>query len=288
MTSSRLFISIGFCLAASAAFADPAPSFYICAHEDDWQLFAGQEAYNDIISGKKVVIIYVTAGDGGLRMNGDGLVPFFRARELGTQASVQIPAFMSGTARNEDGWFTRMFNYKRITVNKERNVTSYYLRLPDGNPGGGGFPTNFNQSLAKLYYGQISYITSIDNTATYSSWNNLRFTVESIIRYHVGNHSGFKLATHNPDWDVNAGSHSDHIHAGVLAREAGRNTGAEMRCWLDYVINTMPANLGRDDTINKARLNGAIGSTLAENNYDPTSDPWHSSFLDRSYITPLN
>jgi hypothetical protein len=283
----RICLVVSALLAAVAAFAVPETSFYICAHEDDWQLFDGHEGYDDISSGKNVVIIYVTSGDGGLRMGGTGGVPYYRARELGTQASIQVPAALSGTVRNGDGWFTRTINYKKLYVNKERNVTSYYLRLPDGNPGGGGYATNFNQSIAKLYYNQISYITTIDNSATYSSWANLRFTVESIIRYHVGNQSGFRLATHNPDWDVNTNSHSDHIHAGILAREAGHDTGAVMRCWLDYVINTMPANLDRDQLIAKARMQGSIGTMLGFYDYDPTADAWHSSFLDRGYISPL-
>src|SRR6185369_14940016 len=50
----------------------PKVSFYVCAHEDDWQLFMGTDAFNDInnydekkgeANGTKVVIIYTTAGN---------------------------------------------------------------------------------------------------------------------------------------------------------------------------------------------------------------------------------
>ena len=53
-------------------------AFYVTAHQDDWELFRGQQAYKDLAtSTNKVVFIYVTAGDAG-RTNG-----WWEARERG-------------------------------------------------------------------------------------------------------------------------------------------------------------------------------------------------------------
>ena len=257
---------------------------YVSAHCDDWQLFMGNEVFKDISSNKDVVIIYLSAGDGGLRTGGSGTVPFYRARELATLASIRVPAFLSTRSTAGDGWFTRTFNARPIYTNKERNVTSYYLRLPDGNPGGGGYSINNNQSLGRLYAGDITTIRAIDNSATYTSWANLRATLQAIYRYHVPANMPFTVSTHEPDWPTNDGSHSDHIHGSRLALEAGQNLGATMRVWLDYIVNTMPANVSRDDFMHKCSMHGALASTLAANNYDPTYDQFHTSFLDRVYF----
>jgi hypothetical protein len=274
-------------LVAAGAFAQSNTSFYIAAHEDDWQLFIGNEVYDDISAGKNVVIVYMTAGEGGLRTGGTGAIPYYRARELASYQSILIPTFLGNVSKTNDGWFTRTFNNKKIYANKERNVTSYYFRLPDGNPGGGGYEINNNESLGRLYVGNKPSIKSIDNSATYTGWGQLRATLEALIRYHVGNASGFRLATHLPDWTQNADDHSDHLHTGLLAKEAGHNTGAVMRGWFDYCINTKPSNLTPSDTMDKTRMQGALASILAANRYDPTVDSWHSSFLDRTYTVPL-
>lgn len=287
ISSLRGFAVAALGLASVAAFAQSNTSIYVAAHEDDWQLFIGNEVYSDIAAAKNVVIVYITAGEGGLRTGGSGAVPFYRARELGTFQSILIPTFLSGVSKTGDGWFTRTLNSKRIYANKERNVTSYYLRLPDGNPGGGGYEINNSESLGRLYVGNKPSIKAIDGSATYNGWGQLRSTLEAIIRYHVGNQSGFKLATHLPDWTQNESDHSDHFHTGLLAQEAGRNTGASMRGWLDYVVNTKPANLTTSQFIDKVHMHGALASILAQNRYDPTVDAWHSSFLDRTYTFPM-
>ncbi|MBK8848309.1 MAG: PIG-L family deacetylase [Bacteroidetes bacterium] len=63
-------------------------SFYFSAHPDDWQLFIGTNAYNDMQeSNTKVVFIYVTAGDAGL-LTGKvppATVPYYVARERGAK-----------------------------------------------------------------------------------------------------------------------------------------------------------------------------------------------------------
>ena len=61
-----------------------AVAFYISAHQDDWQLFRGERAWSDVMSGATVVFVYVTAGDAGRR---DG---WWEAREEGALASSRL------------------------------------------------------------------------------------------------------------------------------------------------------------------------------------------------------
>jgi hypothetical protein len=65
-------------------------AFYMTAHEDDWELFRGEQAYADIQSDPsyKIVFIHTTAGDAG---SIDG---WWEAREQGAIAAVRaaLPA----------------------------------------------------------------------------------------------------------------------------------------------------------------------------------------------------
>src|ERR1700761_6558189 len=59
--------------------------YYIVAHQDDWQLFYGQQAFSDLIEpGARVVFIYTTAGDAG------GSEDWWRAREQGALAAQSL------------------------------------------------------------------------------------------------------------------------------------------------------------------------------------------------------
>ena len=69
---------------AAAASRYTSLAFYVTAHEDDWELFRGEQAYRDLATPtKKVVFIYVTAGDAG-QTNG-----WWEAREQGALAAVR-------------------------------------------------------------------------------------------------------------------------------------------------------------------------------------------------------
>src|ERR1041384_2063256 len=77
---TRVLPGLGFVLLApglaTAQNESPAPppparpttlSFYVAGHQDDWQLFRGNAAYQDLKSPNvRAVFIYATAGDAGL------------------------------------------------------------------------------------------------------------------------------------------------------------------------------------------------------------------------------
>jgi hypothetical protein len=87
-----------FCFLLTNAYAQQ-PVFYFAAHEDDWQLFMGKQAFVDSglgVTGVKMVFITLTAGDAGcgagcLGTNGTS-TPYYIARENGSIASVKLLA----------------------------------------------------------------------------------------------------------------------------------------------------------------------------------------------------
>src|SRR5580704_6339006 len=65
----KLCLLVYFMISSAVAFSQyTSVSYYVVAHPDDWQLFMGVNAFNDITpgiagSGTKVVLIYTTAGE---------------------------------------------------------------------------------------------------------------------------------------------------------------------------------------------------------------------------------
>lgn len=90
------------------------------------------------------------------------------------------------------------------------NTTSYFLRLPDGSLDGGGLPACDFQSMGKLRSGEITGITSIDNSTTYHNWSVLTTTIESIINTEIEGINNKWIHYLDPDLAVNPGDHPDH------------------------------------------------------------------------------
>lgn len=279
----RAAVGVAVAAFALAAQAQQPPTFYVIAHADDWQLFMGEHGFRQVESGNQTILIVTVAGDAGLRTGGTGLIPFFRAREESTIQSLQIPAATTGLSFVGTGWSDVTISRRKIARFRTRNVWIYFLRLPDGNPGGGGYQASGFQSLGRSYNGNIPRIDAIDGSARYNNWGELVTTMRSIVSLHRTDNRPFWVNAQDPDDAINPGDHSDHRHTGILAWESIRPMGASFRWFQDYAINTRPANLTRRDFINKTAMFGATASILAVNGYDPTFDEFHTSFLDRSY-----
>src|SRR4026209_2547278 len=62
---------------------------FIEAHQDDWQLFAGNQTASSAQTAAKVVIVYVTAGDAGSSIVNPA---FWQARETASKAALEVIA----------------------------------------------------------------------------------------------------------------------------------------------------------------------------------------------------
>jgi hypothetical protein len=119
-------------------------SLYIAAHPDDWQLFRGWMGYNDLKYGNNIrtSFIYLSAGDAGKE---DW---WWQAREQGAVGSVA--SVLGITPPVNRG--TISIRGKNICIQEMGNSSrSYFLRLPDGNTDGMGYPNTGKQSILQLY-----------------------------------------------------------------------------------------------------------------------------------------
>ena len=187
-------------------------SFYIVAHADDWQLFMQPNAYNDLIaSDSKVVFIITTTGDAGLSEN------FWTAREEGCKSSIRFCLAPHNLLVESSG--TAKFNDHAIHYWSVNNVICYFLRMPDGNLDGSGFPANHNQSLSKFRKREIDTITTLDNSTTYNNWSDFCSTLQTIIHFESDGISDKLINYINPDLSANPNDHLDHIATGQAIQE---------------------------------------------------------------------
>ncbi|KAF3035088.1 hypothetical protein E8E12_002076 [Didymella heteroderae] len=106
--------------------------------------------------------VVLTSSDRGIKSNHS------RSLETGLESAY---SWMNGLVVGNQTWSanTIQVGVNHATVSRFQNIVNkqiIYLRLPDGGPVGSGFATNKNESLRKLYAGDVETITTTDGKAT--------------------------------------------------------------------------------------------------------------------------
>jgi LmbE family N-acetylglucosaminyl deacetylase len=261
-------------------------SFYVAAHPDDWQLFMGASAFNDIkeattsTSNKKVVIVYLTAGEGNC--DGAGLdTNYYLARMEGANRSVHFCADINS---RHTTWSTEIVTIHgkqnhQVKRSTYKNIVSYYLLLPDG---------CFEQkatSLQKLARHAIPRLDAIDSSTSYNCYNDLVQTVRSILNKETEAVSPQNIVVHAQEWDknLNPRDHPDHLEAGNLVALAIGNMRASLFLYSGYCTDSKEINLQTKDIAAEAALISQIRSAMVERWYDYGWDQGHVSHILRNY-----
>lgn len=251
MRTSRWLASL--CLLAGlqqAALAAEGPaydkvSFYFAAHQDDWQLFMNPSAFQDVAGDRtKAVFVHMTAGDAGLGTGAGGKRhPFYLARENGAELAVR---FMADTDKAPLGKTvsTMAFNGHPIYRVGYGNTVSYFLRVPDGNPAGSGYPDTGYQSLQRLEQGDIDALAAVDGSTVYRGWTDLVATLRAILDFERERAPKVQLNVAELDQRINPGDHSDHLMTANAALDAAAGIGCARRVYyVDYAAAKLPENL---------------------------------------------
>ena len=235
---------------------DPEPSnapervsFFFAAHEDDWQLFMNPPAFRDVLDEKaRCVFVHVTAGDAGLGVGDGGRKhPYYLARENGAESAIRFmadandrrPIDPAVAAISVAGHAIRRVGY--------RNTAAYFLRLPDGNPAGGGYAETGYQSLRRLAKGEIGELSAVDGSTRYRGWDDLISTLRGIVD--LEREPGLAVVFHIPETDPasNPNEHADHVFTAEAALAAGKGLPARWVCHLGYASGNLADNLGAED-----------------------------------------
>lgn len=276
----KLILSFILFLALTPAFARRTVEFYIVAHQDDWQLFMGLNAYNAMNddTNHKVVFIHTTAGDatyGNKVVNKKN----YLGREIGAINSIQFCLdIKSMPVRNYidtvtvNGHHIRRFSYK--------NVVDYFLRLPDG-CGSAGWN---GQSIQYIHDKLIGSIMAVDSSAVYTSWGDLVGTVRTIIEQEMDTCTDVGLNIAETDERINPNDHLDHLHTSYLALDATRDMGhIWTRQYIEYHLHKLPVNLGPEDVALKAAIYGVTEFARSQNSGYTSWGKDHLAYVCRDY-----
>lgn len=264
--------------------------YYVTAHEDDWQLFRGFTAWNDLQSPyTRGVFIAVTAGDGG---HDDA---YWQAREEAEMYSIY--ACVSEDFRVDRDWATinghDIYRRKFINTSGTERAVLYSLRLPDGNHSGAGYPSHNCESIARLRNNEISSISSVDGTAVYTSWTDLWRTLQAIMQAELDDVGGpvHPWVNANQYWeDPNACclDHSDHLTVGAALKEFVAGTYNQY-WWKSYetACPGFSANLGGKALEHKKEVYDKYTEYMDVKGYQQATTDWNK-WGDKIYGTPVS
>jgi hypothetical protein len=266
------------CLAGASASADSFSNVYLSAHPDDFVLF--QHPYRDVTADNtRVVFIFVTAGDAGLGV-GPTNAPYYLARENAVIKSIRFMADASRPWAEGATTGTISVNGHSIYRMAYRSTVAYFLRLPDGNGDGNGFPGTGNVSIAKLRSGAISTLRAINGSTTYSGWTDFVRTISAIVTREATGSSSVTLHANDTDSTRNPGDHLDHLITGAAAAQ----TQTLLPCvkvayYVGYSLAGV-SNLSQADALDKSGSFAAYATGLTDKNYFGAWDDTHKSWLN--------
>lgn len=261
-------------------------SFYFAAHEDDWQLFMNPTAFEDVIGrARKTVFVHVTAGDDGLGTGSGGRKhPYYLARENGALEAIRFMADADKRPIDDtDGPVT--FNGHNVFRVSYQNAVGYFLRLPDGDASGAGFPGTGFQSLKRFADGDIGTLSAIDGSTSYHGWTDLVATLREIITYERGQAPLVQLNVADPDANINPADHSDHLMTAKAALDAARNMSCVRRVYyVDYASAKLPENLDAQERDMQSAVFAVTLEGVMALDHETSWHHYDQSFIGRNYF----
>lgn len=208
----------------------------VVAHLDDDLLFMNPALQRDIDNGWGLRTVVLTAGDAGLDES------YWSEREVGLKAAY---AQMCGVA---DEWTETDAGIpgRGVTLqslDERPGVQLVFLRLPDGNIDGTGYPATGEVSLQRLWTGTTPFCASVDGAEAYTS-DELVETVAALMADPVP--SVVRMLDFVGSFGD--GDHSDHYASAYFALAASRAAGVSGARvgHRGYPISPRPQNLGLD------------------------------------------
>lgn len=221
----------------------------VVAHQDDDLLFMNPAIYNKITSGGCVTTVYMTAGDGG-----SGNFYWLRRRQ-GSEAAYSLMLGQPVLNWSEKTYELDKNYYITIATPVEKpNISIIFMNIPDGNVNGDGFSGFGNQSLAKLWDGNIQSIRTVDGLSDFTKNGtvNTLLGIMSILRPSEVWTQSFSAR--------NAGDHSDHQATGKYTKSAfdqylsdssEQSFTPVIRYYIGYPIRELPENLSPTESETK-------------------------------------
>jgi LmbE family N-acetylglucosaminyl deacetylase len=208
--------------------------FYFHAHQDDWQLFMGDQANTGLQTAGGVVFIYTTAGDSGDPPS------YWQTRE--TAARVAVDALIGAGNWTCGQQVINGHSIHRCTKGK---AAAYDMRLPNCPMSAESY--NGRGCIGDLRNGSRATLAAIDGSTTYTSWTDLTNTLRGIVDYESNGQAAPYVEVHAPDYNrsVNADriDHPDHLSTADAVHAAAGSRSWNISWYMDYQTQNQAANL---------------------------------------------
>lgn len=254
----------------------------IWAHYDDDLIFANPALQDAMAAGDCIRTVFITASDAGRGWD------YSQGRELGILRAYNAMRGQEGFWSEKAVTLLSGAELHQWSPDGEPDITVSFLRLPDGNLTGSGFPATGNVSLPMLLDGSITAMDPIDGSPPISAEMLIASLAETIQAYHATH-----LVTHVPSTAVKfaSGDHPDHGAAGDFARLAWQRAGfpsLEVRYAVGYPSASFPVNVSGDALTRKLapyRAYAAQDSVIAcATDAACLANPKFGAWLQRSYL----
>jgi hypothetical protein len=233
----------------------------------------------------KVIFLHITAGDA---CSGTGNTSYYLAREEGSLRAIRFMcnainyelkqgAEMSATQVVINGYLVLRYVYV--------NAVAYFLRLPDGNYTGVGYPIHNHASLQKFYNGSVASISAIDNSTKYGSLNDLIKTIGDLVTLEskAMGEDAFNIADTNAT--MNPEDHSDHLHTSLIMQNVAKQLKMpSVRLYEEYATDKKAQNVFDEAFLVCAGTWGDTASGLSDFNHNSTWNEGHNVWIGRQYF----
>jgi LmbE family N-acetylglucosaminyl deacetylase len=247
----------------------------IVAHEDDDLLFLNPDLLHAIQAGRKVRTIFLTAGDGGADSD------YWEGREIGIKAAYAQMSEVANIWTQADAGIAE-HRIPVFTLSAYPSVSLAFMRLPDGNFDGSGFPSTRYETLRKLWTDTIATIHAIDGSSSYS-----KATLISTLTALISSFQADQINTQDYLGSYGDGDHSDHHSVAYLVQAAVKRytTPHSFKGYEHYNTFFFPANIrGADLTAKqKAFYTYAQNDKLVCNSPSSCANTDYAVWLQRQY-----
>lgn len=262
---------------------------FVSAHPDDWQLFMNPNACNALKNvDNKVIFLHTTAGEAG---HGIGNNSYYLAREEGSMRAIRFMCnaingeLKQGAEMNPTQVLLNGHNIQRFSY---ANAVVYFLRLPDGNFGGQGYPIHDHHSLKNFYEGTKTNIHTVDGSTKYSDLDELVETIEALIAYEANDINTVEINIADTNAEINPDDHSDHLTSSRIMQKVAIGLGLEyVNLYQEYATNKKEMNVTGNEFLLCAGTWGATASGLSDSYHYSTWDQGHNSWIGRQYMRKI-
>ncbi len=206
----------------------------IVAHPDDDLLFQSPDLLHDVLGGKCVRTVYVTAGE-----RGDP--DLMSTREDGIKAAYANMAGVASTWTTTDAGISG-HPMPLATLTGKPTVSLVFMRLPEGFWGDGG--TSQTEMLKNLWQGSISQMHTDDGSSVYTKTSLTTTLTALMTAFQPGT-----IRTQDYVGTFGDGDHDDHHAASYFARQAhlAYTTSHTFIGYQDYETEDEPQNVSGSD-----------------------------------------